>query len=300
MEKPDPETAKRYLRDSHYLWNSGIFVFKAAVILEALGRHLPKLGGALKQIGRAGGTPEEAKVIRSVYRNLPSISIDHAVMERVAGARLAVIPIDVGWSDVGSWSALQEILPGDRRGNVVRGNVIEMGCEDSVLYADKRPVAVIGLSGMVVVDTPDATLVCPKDRAQEVRAVVDVLKKRKAEEQMTPKTVERPWGNFTVLESGPRYKIKRIEVKPGRRLSLQLHHQRCEHWVVIRGIARVTRNDEVFDVHPEESTYIPKGARHRLENPGRELLEIIEVQNGGYLGEDDIVRFQDDFGRKVQ
>jgi mannose-1-phosphate guanylyltransferase/mannose-6-phosphate isomerase len=252
----------------------------------------------LKRIGRAGGDGEEA--VRAVYRTLPSISIDHAVMERVDPGRLAVIPIDVGWSDVGSWSALQEILPGDRRGNVIRGNVIEMGCEDSVLYADKRAVAVIGVSGMVVVDTPDATLVCPKDRSQEVRAVVDVLRKRKAEEHMTPKTVERPWGNYTVLESGPGYKIKRIEVRSGRRLSLQLHHRRCEHWVVIRGTARVTRNDEVFDVPMEESTYIPKGARHRLENPGSGLLEIIEVQNGDYLGEDDIVRFQDDYGRKLK
>jgi mannose-1-phosphate guanylyltransferase / mannose-6-phosphate isomerase len=300
VEKPDMATAGRYLREGGYYWNSGIFVFKASEILKAIRKHLPSLARGLHQIDKTVGMKGKQDVIKRVYQGLPSVSIDNGIMERMESGRIAVIVTDMGWSDVGSWTALGEILPKNRKGNIIRGNVIEVDCRDSVLYCDKRPVAVVGAESMVIVDTPDATLVCPKNRAQEVRSVVELLRKSQAEEQKTPKTVERPWGSYTVLEDGEGYRIKRILVKPGARLSLQLHRRRSEHWVVVQGVARVTRNQEVFDVKTHQSTYIPRGAKHRLQNPGRGPLQVIEVQNGDYLGEDDIVRFQDDYWREVQ
>lgn len=297
IEKPDLLKAKRYHRSRDYYWNSGIFVFKAAVILEEIKNCLPKLSLGLSKLQSRIGRSDEEDILQSVYHRLPSISIDYGVMEKVDRKRLVLLTADIGWNDVGTWSALHEILPRDIKGNVVRGNVINIGCENSILYADTRPVAVIGGKDIVVVDTPDATLVCDLAQVQDVRKVVDVLRKRGAVEQLSPPTVNRPWGSYTVLETGPGYKIKRIEVSPGARLSLQLHHHRSEHWVVVEGLARVTRNDEVYNVKIHESTYIPKGARHRIQNPGKKTLTIIEVQNGHYLGEDDIVRFQDDYGR---
>jgi mannose-1-phosphate guanylyltransferase/mannose-6-phosphate isomerase len=211
--------------------------------------------------------------------------------------RAAMIPADIGWSDVGSWTALDEVSERDASGNVVIGNVIDLGSTDSIVFAEKRLVATIGLNNMVVVDTPDATLVCSKDRAQDVKKVVDELKKRKAEEHLIHRTVRRPWGSYTVLEEGERYKIKRLEVIPGAKLSKQLHRHRSEHWVVVSGTARVTNGDREYDVHPNESTYIPISTNHRLENRGKIPLQIIEVQNGEYLGEDDIVRLDDDYNR---
>ena len=210
-----------------------------------------------------------------------------------------MIPVDFAWSDVGNWSSLEEVAPRDRGGNVTSGRVVDLGSRDSILYADRRLVATIGLSNMVVVDTQDATLVCPKDRSQDVKKIVEALKKQNAPERLEHLTVFRPWGSYTVLEEGPGYKVKRVTVNPGGRLSLQLHHQRSEHWVVINGTARVTRGDEVFDLTIGQSTGIPAETRHRLENQGSETLHIIEVQNGPYLGEDDIVRIQDDYGRNV-
>lgn len=300
VEKPDQAKAKQYLREGRYYWNSGIFVFQAAAILKAIQRHLPALAKGLREVEKVRGTQRERDAVRRIYHRLPSVSIDYGVMERVSRKSLAVMPVSIGWSDVGSWSALDAILPRDRDGNILRGDVIPIGCENSILYADLRPVAVIGAKDMVVVDTPDATLVCPKDRTQEVRKVVEILKKKQAEEHLAPRTVERPWGSFTVLENGKGYKIKRIVVNPGARLSLQLHHHRSEHWVVVAGKARVTRGKKVFDLKANESTYIPMNTKHRIENPGRELLQIIEVQNGDYIDEDDIVRFQDDYGRGVK
>jgi mannose-1-phosphate guanylyltransferase/mannose-6-phosphate isomerase len=217
-------------------------------------------------------------------------------MER--SSRAAVIPVDFGWSDVGSWGSLEEVANLNHRKNIINGNIVDLDSHDSVLFADRRMVATIGLSNMVVVDTPDATLVCPKDRAQDVKEVVRILKKRGAPEQLEHRTVFRPWGSYTVLEEASGYKVKRITVSPGQRLSLQLHHQRSEHWVVIAGRARVLRGDEDYELAVGQSTGIPQKTRHRLGNPGRTVLEIIEVQNGPYLGEDDIVRFDDDYGRK--
>jgi mannose-1-phosphate guanylyltransferase/mannose-6-phosphate isomerase len=270
-------------------------VWKAATILEELALQQPKLSKILKDLGRRVGTPEFPSFLRKAYTKIPSLSIDHAVMEH--SARSVVVPVDFGWSDVGSWGSLEEVMPLDKDGNVRNGNIIDIGSRQSVLFAGRRLVATIGLDNMVVVDTPDATLVCPKDRAQDVKAIVSLLKQQQAPEHLEHRTVQRPWGAYTVLEEGHGYKVKRIEVVPGKRLSLQLHHQRSEHWVVITGTARVTRGEEVYDLQAGMSTGIPKETPHRLENPGRTPLEIIEIQNGPYLGEDDIVRLKDDFGR---
>ena len=295
VEKPNLPTAQRYCRSGNYFWNSGIFVWKASAILDELIHLQPKLAKILKDLGRQVGTPEFSEALRKAYAKMPSLSIDHAVMEH--SARSVIVPVDFGWSDVGSWGSLEEVAPLDKSGNVRNGNILDMGSQNSVLFADRRVVATIGLDNMVVVDTPDATLVCPKDRAQDVKGIVNLLKKQKAPEHLEHLRVQRPWGAYTVLEEGPGYKVKRIEVIPGKRLSLQLHHQRSEHWVVIAGTARVTRGEEVYELQAGMSTGIPKESPHRLENPGQGLLEIIEIQNGPYLGEDDIVRLKDDFGR---
>ena len=295
VEKPNLATAKRYCRSKNYFWNSGIFVWKASMILDELSLHQPGLSKFLKSLTRHVGDQDWLTYLHKAYDKVPSLSIDHAVMEH--SSRSVVVPVDFGWSDVGSWGSLEEVAPRDSAGNVRNGNIIDFGSQQSVLFADRRVVATIGLENMVVVDTPDATLVCPKDRAQDVRAVVGLLKKQQAPEHLEHRTVQRPWGAYTVLEEGVGYKVKRIEVVPGKRLSLQLHHQRSEHWVVIAGTARVTRGEEVYDLQAGMSTGIPKETPHRLENPGEALLEIIEIQNGPYLGEDDIVRLKDDFGR---
>ena len=294
VEKPNVATAQRYCRSGNYFWNSGIFVWKASQILSELAIHQPDLSKLLMGLQRRMGSEEFSSSIRKVYAKVQSLSIDNAVMEH--STRSVVVPIDVGWSDVGSWSSLEEVAPLDKNGNIRNGNIIDLGSRQSVLFADRRVVATIGLKNMVVVDTPDATLVCPKDRAQDVKEIVNLLKSQGAPEHLEHRTVHRPWGAYTVLEEGKRYKVKRIEVAPGKRLSLQLHHQRSEHWVVIAGTARVTRGEEVYDMQAGMSTGIPKKTPHRLENPGQAPLEIIEIQNGPYLGEDDIVRLQDDFG----
>ncbi|WP_447979758.1 mannose-1-phosphate guanylyltransferase/mannose-6-phosphate isomerase [Candidatus Nitrospira bockiana] len=295
VEKPDVKTAERYLRSGNYYWNSGMFVWRASVVLDELMRHQPGLMKGMRRLfDLDAATAGEA--FAEAYRRLPSISIDHGVMER--SSRAAVIPVTFTWSDVGNWSSLEEVAPRDRSNNVVSGKVIDLDSRNSVLYADQRVVATIGLADMIVVDTADATLICPKSRAQDVKRVVEVLKKQGAPEHLEHRTVFRPWGSYTVLEEGPGYKVKRVTVNPGGRLSLQMHHQRNEHWVVIAGTARVTRGDEVFDLPVGRNTVIPVKTPHRLENPGSETLHIIEVQNGAYLGEDDIVRFQDDYGRR--
>jgi mannose-1-phosphate guanylyltransferase/mannose-6-phosphate isomerase len=219
-------------------------------------------------------------------------------MERSDAA--VMVPVAFKWSDVGSWGSLDEVAAKDKAGNVIGGRVVDIDSQRSVVYGDRRVVATIGLTDMVVVDTPDATLVCPKSRAQDVKRIVDILKQQGAPEHLEHLTVHRPWGSYTVLEEGPGYKVKRVTVNAGGRLSLQLHHKRSEHWVVIAGTARVTRGEEIFDLNVGQSTAIPVETQHRLENPGHDTLHIIEVQNGPYLGEDDIVRFKDDYGRGVE
>ncbi len=298
VEKPDAPTAQRYLRSGNYYWNSGMFVWRASVILDELARHQPALMRSVKALASKAKPNSVSEEFARAYKQLPSISIDHGVMER--SSRAAVIPVAFTWSDVGNWSSLEEVAPLDRAGNVVSGKVVDFDSRNSVLYADQRVVATIGLSDMIVVDTADATLVCPKSRAQDVKQVVELLKKQGAPEHLEHRTVIRPWGSYTVLEEGQGYKVKRVNVNPGGRLSLQLHHQRSEHWVVTAGVARVTCGKKVYDLRVGESTAIPKETPHRLENPGHTPLHIIEVQNGPYLGEDDIVRLHDDYGRTPQ
>jgi mannose-1-phosphate guanylyltransferase/mannose-6-phosphate isomerase len=295
VEKPNIETAREYVKQGRYYWNSGIFIWKTNALLREIEKHAPSLYKGLMEIQNNIGTDRETEVIGQVFKTLESISIDYAVMEKTD--RAAVIPADIGWSDVGSWTALDNVSGRDTSGNVITGNVIDIDSHDSIIYAEKRLVATIGLKDVVVVDTPDATLVCSKDRAQDVKKVVEELKKRKSGEHLIHLTVHRPWGSYTILEEGEHYKIKRLVISPGTKLSHQLHNHRSEHWVVVSGTARVTSGEKVYDVHPNESTYIPMSTKHRLENPGRIPLQIIEVQNGEYLEEDDIVRFEDDYKR---
>jgi mannose-1-phosphate guanylyltransferase/mannose-6-phosphate isomerase len=298
VEKPNAAKARQYVKSGDYFWNSGMFIWRAATILGEIGRHQPMIVASMDRIRRlkTKGAPQQS--IDEVYRKIPSVSIDAGVMER--SSKAAVVPVSFKWSDVGSWGSLDEVAEKNKAGNVVTGRVIDIESTQSIVYADRRVVATIGLRDMVVVDTPDATLVCPKSRAQDVKKVVEILKQQRAPEHLEHVTVQRPWGSYTVLEEGPGFKVKRVTVNPGGRLSLQLHHQRSEHWVVIGGTARVTRGEDIFDLQVGQSTAIPVKTRHRLENPGKETVHIIEVQNGPYLGEDDIVRFKDDYGRDVK
>ncbi len=298
VEKPNEAKAAQYLKAGDYYWNSGMFVWRAATILDEIKRHQPPLFAGIDRIGRLLQSGAPRKAIDDVYRTLTPVSIDTGVMER--SKKAAIVPVSFQWSDVGSWGSLDEVASKDKAGNVVIGRVVDLGSRRSIVYGDRRLVATIGLTDMVVVDTPDATLVCQKSRAQEVKQLVELLKKQKAPEHLEHLTVHRPWGSYTILEEGLSYKVKRVTVKPGKRLSLQMHHRRSEHWVVIAGMARVTKGDEVFDLKIGHSTEIPLETRHRLENSGQETLHIIEVQNGPYLGEDDIVRFEDDYGRSVK
>ena len=304
VEKPDFETARRYVSDGGYFWNSGIFVWKTSKVLSEIEKHLPDLYKGLKEMesllfepGQPNepNEPNKLNKLNELYASLESISIDYGIMER--SPDVLVVPATFEWSDLGSWTALDELIKKDDAGNIVKGNTVDIGSQNSTIFAGERLVATIGLKDMVVVDTPDATLVTPKERVQEVRNIVEELKKSGREEYLLHKTVERPWGSYTVLEKGNGYKIKRVVLKPGAKLSLQLHRRRSEHWVVVSGVAKVTRESETYLVRRNESTYIPINTKHRLENPGEELLQIIEVQNGDYVEEDDIERFSDDYGR---
>jgi mannose-1-phosphate guanylyltransferase / mannose-6-phosphate isomerase len=295
VEKPNAVKAAQYLKAGDYYWNSGMFVWRAATVLEEIRRHQPALARGIEQIARLMEQNASRVAVDEAYRALPSISIDTGVMEQ--SDKAAMVPVSFKWSDVGSWGSLDEVATKDKAGNVVGGRVVDIGSQRSIVYGDRRVVATIGLTDMVVVDTPDATLVCPKSRAQDVKRIVDILRQQGAPEHLEHLTVHRPWGSYTVLEEGPGYKVKRVTVNAGGRLSLQMHHKRSEHWVVIAGTARVTRGEDVFDLQIGQSTAIAVETKHRLENPGPDTLHIIEVQNGPYLGEDDIVRFKDDYGR---
>jgi mannose-1-phosphate guanylyltransferase/mannose-6-phosphate isomerase len=297
VEKPDRATAEAYIAGGDHVWNSGMFAFRADRILEELAAHAPDVHAGLQALKPALERGEA--VPRELYAALPKISIDYAVMER--SDRVVVLPVDPGWSDLGSFSALQDLLEADGAGNVVRlaegGQWVPVESRDNLVLGDRKVVALVGVNDTLVVDTPDALLVCSRERAQDVRDVVSRLKVAGREEAELHRTVHRPWGSYTVLEEAAGYKIKRIRVNPGEKLSLQLHHHRSEHWVVVAGTARVTRGEEVVTLRPNESTFIPMTTPHRLENPGLIPLQIIEVQNGEYLGEDDIVRLEDRYGR---
>ncbi len=295
VEKPDLSLAEEYLAKGGYYWNGGIFVWKTDVILKEIETYLPDLYKNLMEIDKGAGKPAEKEILKAVYETIDGISIDYGVLEK--SKKGVMLPAKMGWTDVGSWSALDDVIPKDKNNNIIFGNVIDIGSRNSIIYADKRLIATIGLENMVVVDTPDATLVSHKKNVQDVKKVVEEIKKKKFEEHLIHTTVYRPWGSYTVLEKNDRYKIKRLMVHPGARLSLQMHRHRSEHWVVVSGTAKVTCGEKVFEIHPNESSYIPMSTPHRLENPGKVPLQIIEVQNGEYLGEDDIVRFDDAYGR---
>ncbi len=295
IEKPNHADAQKYLREKKTLWNTGIFVWKVSSILAEIDRFLPELSHAFKEIETVIGTDSEKEMLEQVYSKLPSISIDYGVLER--SDRLVVIPTDMGWEDVGSWNALDEVIAKDKEGNIITGNVVNVGSTNSTIYAGKRVVAVVGLEDLVVVDTEDATLVCNKNNAQDVKKVVELLKQQKGDVHRVHPTVVRAWGSYTVLEEGLGYKIKKIMVNPGAKLSLQMHHKRSEHWVVVEGIATVTCGESVYTIPANQSTFVPMGVKHRLENATDKPLRLVEVQSGVYLGEDDIVRFEDIYGR---
>jgi mannose-1-phosphate guanylyltransferase/mannose-6-phosphate isomerase len=296
VEKPDTATARRYVESGEYFWNSGMFMFHASVFLAELGRHAPAMLAACRaSLAAAGSDLDFLRLPAPEFAACPSDSIDYAVMEKTDAA--VVVPLDAGWSDVGSWSALADALPRDEDGNVIAGDVIVEDSTGSYLHSTSRLIAAVGLRDHVVVETKDAVLVAARDRVQDVKQLVATLKARGRYETSLHREVFRPWGSYDSIDSGARFQVKRLVVKPGATLSLQLHHHRAEHWVVVSGTARITRGEEVFTLNENESTYIPIGVKHRIENPGKIPLHIIEVQSGTYLGEDDIVRFEDRYGR---
>jgi mannose-1-phosphate guanylyltransferase/mannose-6-phosphate isomerase len=296
-EKPDLATAQAFLKEGGYYWNSGMFVWRASVILAEIQRYLPAVYQNVQAIlaeTRAGITFQ--KSLEKHFAAMPSISIDYGVLEK--SDKVSLIPCDIGWNDVGSWQAVHEISNKDENGNALQGNVIAVDCKNSLIRAEKRLVAVIGVEDLCVIETADAVLISKSDQTQRVREVVDALQEKGATEHVYHTKVNRPWGSYTVLEEDPEgFKLKRIEVAPGARLSLQSHRQRSEHWVVVSGTATVTNGEEVITVYKNQSTYIPIGSKHRLENLGKEPLHIVEIQVGDYLGEDDIQRYEDNYGR---
>jgi mannose-1-phosphate guanylyltransferase / mannose-6-phosphate isomerase len=299
VEKPDAQAAQGYLASGDFLWNSGMFCMSAKTLLHELAAHRPQLAQDITrcwdEAAAADGKGQFTELPESSFAEVENISIDYAVME--PSRNLVVLPTHFAWNDIGSWSAVAGLVPQDGQGNHVHGESVLMNCNDCFVWAEDRMIATIGLRGVMVVDTPDALLVADAGSAQEVKEVVAQLKQRGHQSYRLHRTVSRPWGTYTVLEGGQGYKIKRIEVKPGAALSLQLHHHRSEHWVVVSGTAKVVCDEREFLVLTNESTYIPAGKRHRMENPGMLDLVMIEVQSGAYLGEDDIVRFSDQYGR---
>ncbi len=288
-EKPDLMTAEKYLKEGHYFWNSGMFAFRTDRLLEELKNH----AGEIYDL-----SSKSFDDMMASFERMPEISIDYAVMEK--SDRVSMLPLEIYWNDIGSWDSLFEVFDSDQTGNIKIGDVIAVDSEDSLILGSKRLIATIGIKNLLIIETDDALLVTKRGDAQQVREVVKELEGKGRREAQEHVTIHRPWGNYTLLEEGPRYKIKRILVNQEEKLSLQMHHHRSEHWVVIRGTAKVTLNGQTLYVHENESTYIPKSTLHRLENPGKVPLEIIEVQNGEYVEEDDIQRFDDDYGRETK
>ncbi|TDI75165.1 MAG: mannose-1-phosphate guanylyltransferase/mannose-6-phosphate isomerase [Betaproteobacteria bacterium] len=303
VEKPDFDAAQSYLDAGSYLWNSGLFMMRASVWLSAIGYCRSDILMACQTAWNQNSVDGEfLRVERLAFEQCPADSIDYAVMENITTDADSlptgiVIPFSAGWSDVGTWDSLWQILPKDNKGNVSRGDVLLHDCHGSLVIAENRLVACVGVEDMVVVETPDAVLVAHKDKTQDVKKIVASLKHEKRAEGQLHRKIFRPWGWYDCVDIGKHFQVKRIVVKPGASLSLQMHHHRAEHWIVVSGTAQVTRGDTKYLVSENESTFIPLGTRHRLENPGSVPLEIIEVQSGSYLGEDDIVRFEDVYGR---
>jgi len=297
VEKPDAAKAKAYVESGEYYWNSGMFMFRARVYLAELKRHAPAMLSACEDaVAAATRDLDFTRLPAAEFGACPSDSIDYAVMEKTDSA--TVVPLDAGWSDVGSWSALQDALPRDEQGNVVTGDVLVEDSSGCYLHSTSRLIGAVGLTDHVVVETKDAVLVAPRDRVQDVKALVTHLKAQGRGESALHREVFRPWGSYDSIDHGDRFQVKRLVVKPGATMSLQLHHHRAEHWIVVSGTAQITRGEETFLLGENESTYIPVGTKHRIANPGKVVLHIIEVQSGSYLGEDDIVRFEDAYGRE--
>ena len=302
VEKPDKTTAERYLADENFTWNSGMFLFRADQFLAELKQHAPAIHSACEQAyTNAYRDLDFTRIEEQAFTACPSDSIDYAVMEKTTKG--AMVPLNAGWNDVGSWGAIWDISNKDANGNVVVGDALVQDSSNSLVYSDSRLVTTLGLSDTVVVETADAVLVADKSRVQDVKSLVLALKQQSRDEGAMHKVVYRPWGSYESICASERFQVKQIIVNPGQKLSLQMHHHRAEHWIVVSGTAEVTcedkvaDEDKVFTLREDESTYIPLGHRHRLANPGKMLLKLIEVQSGSYLGEDDIIRFDDDYGR---
>lgn len=295
VEKPNASVAEEYLESGEYLWNSGMFVIGARSYVEELQRHQPEMASAASAAMEYAEADMDFLRPGPAFLESPAESIDFAVMEKTDRAQ--VVPVDFGWNDIGSWDAVTEEVEKDDQGNHFDGDVVSVDTQKSMVIAQNRLVGVLGLDNVVVVETKDAVLIADRDRVQDVKSIVSRLDQENREEHQYHAEVFRPWGSYEGIDEGSRYQVKRIKVNPGAALSLQLHHHRSEHWIVVRGTGRITRGDEVFTLGENESTYIPRGVKHRLENPGKLQLELIEVQVGPYLGEDDIERFDDVYGR---
>jgi mannose-1-phosphate guanylyltransferase/mannose-6-phosphate isomerase len=300
VEKPELQTAQMFLSEGGYYWNAGMFVFRASVWLEALERFRPDILQACRRAWTARGTDGRfVRPGRTEFEAIPAESVDYAVMEHCPGSELSIrmVPMDAGWSDLGSWDAVWSVLAEDGDGNAHQGDVLSIDSRNTLVLATSRLVSLVGVADLIVIETPDAVLVADRTRSQEVKHIVGQLQTRKRLEHTLHRKVHRPWGWYDSIDEGGRFKVKRIQVKPKASLSLQMHHHRAEHWIVVTGTAEITIGDKVLILTENQSTYIPLGEVHRLSNPGTIPLEIIEVQSGSYLGEDDIVRFEDTYGR---
>jgi len=296
VEKPNLKTAQTYLEQGNYLWNSGMFMFKADVLIDELTTHSSDIVNSVNNaINNATQDLDFIRLDKQAFESSPSDSIDYALMEK--SDNVIVVPLDAQWNDIGAWPALYDIGTKDSQGNVIKGDVITQGTTNTYINADHHMVAAIGVDNLIIIDTPDATFIATQDKAQEVKSIVESLQASGRCESSAHRKVYRPWGWYDSIESGEYFQVKRVHVKPGAKLSLQMHHKRAEHWVVVSGTATVTNGEQTFSLEKGESTYIPLGAIHALENKTSEPLEIIEVQSGTYLGEDDIVRFEDIYGR---
>ncbi|WP_201316723.1 MULTISPECIES: mannose-1-phosphate guanylyltransferase/mannose-6-phosphate isomerase [unclassified Burkholderia] len=300
VEKPDAPTAERFLSDGNYYWNSGMFMLKASTYMEELHRHAPEIARHAELAFESAKRDNDfVRLDADVFAACPNVSIDYAVMEKTERAAV-VAAADLGWNDIGSWSALADIAEADEQGNALIGDIFTDSVKNSYIRAEHRMVAALGLDNIVIVETADAVLVAHRDKAQDVKKIVEWLNASGRHESVTHRRVVRPWGSYEGIDQGDRFQVKRIIVNPGAQLSLQMHHHRAEHWIVVKGTAMVTNGDKEIMLTENQSTYIPLGATHRLTNPGKIPLELIEVQSGAYLGEDDIVRFEDTYGRAAK
>lgn len=296
VEKPNLETAEKYLASGDYFWNSGMFAFKVEIFLKELATFSPKILSVCQDAYHSARFDFDfVRIEPDIFSACPSDSIDYAVMEKTTLA--AIIPLNAGWNDVGSWSALWDVTQKDALGNAIKGDVMIVDSHNSLIYSESKLVAAIGVQDLIIIETDDAVMIASKDRVQDVKVMVEKLKRAKRPEADLHRKVYRPWGHYDTVDEGERHKTKRIVVKPGAKLSLQMHHHRAEHWIVVKGTALITKTDETILLSENQSTFIPLGVTHRLENPGVIPLEMVEVQSGSYLGEDDIVRYTDQYGR---